>query len=130
MTNANKAKGTRWESAVRDYLNSSGQSAHRIAQAGDDVSDVHLNGLWAIQCKDVAQQRYAEWVPAAERQAAAAGLKYSAVVHKRRNLSAGEALVVMTLDQFTDITNELRVAQMLTRDRVADQLTRGTRNGN
>ena len=26
--NANKSKGTRWESAVRDYFNSSGQSAH------------------------------------------------------------------------------------------------------
>jgi len=116
MPNSNKAKGTRWESAVRDFLNSSGQSAHRIAQAGADQGDVHLNGLWSIQCKDVAQQRYAEWVPAAERQADAAGLKYSAVVHKRRNLSVGEALVVMTLDQFADITNELRVAGMLARE--------------
>ena len=116
MPNSNKRKGTRWESAVRDYLNSSGQAAHRIAQAGDDVSDVHLNGSWALQCKDVAQQRYTAWVPAAERQADAAGLKYSAVVHKRRNLSVGEALVVMTLDQFADITNELRVAGMLARE--------------
>jgi hypothetical protein len=115
MPNSNKRKGTRWESAVRDYLNSSGQAAHRIAQAGDDVSDVHLNGSWALQCKDVAQQRYAEWVPAAEKQAANAGLQNSAVVHKRRNLSAGEALVVMTLDQFTDLTNQLRVAEMLGR---------------
>ncbi len=122
--NSNKAKGTRWESAVRDYLNSSGQSAHRIAQAGDDVSDVHLNGMWAIQCKDVAQQRYAEWVPEAERQADRAGLKYSAVVHKRRNLSAGEALVVMTLDQFTDLTNQLRVAEMLGRQS-GNQFTTG-----
>ena len=124
--NSNKAKGTRWESAVRDYLNSTGQAAHRIAQAGDDVSDVHLNGMWAIQCKDVAQQRYAEWVPAAERQADAAGLKYSAVVHKRRNLSAGEALVVMTLDQFSEITNELRVAGILAREgRNGNQFTTG-----
>jgi hypothetical protein len=117
MPNSNKRKGTRWESAVRDYLNSSGQAAHRIAQAGDDVSDVHLNGSWALQCKDVAQQRYAEWVPAAEKQAANAGLQNSAVVHKRRNLSVGEALVVMTLDQFTDLTNQLRVAEMLGRQR-------------
>lgn len=115
--NSNKAKGTRWESSVRNYFNSTGQSAHRIAQAGDDVSDVHLNGLWAIQCKDVAQQRYAEWVPEAERQADRARLKYSAVVHKRRGLSAGEALVVMTLDQFAEITNELRVAHMMGRQR-------------
>ncbi len=121
MPNSNKAKGTRFESAVRDYFNSTGQAAHRIAQAGDDVGDVHLNGMWAIQCKDVAQQRYAEWVPEAERQAAHAGLKYSVVVHKRRNLSVGEALVVMTLDQFSEMTNELRVAGMLARE---------ARNGN
>ncbi len=124
--NSNKAKGTRWESAVRDYLNSTGQSAHRLAQAGDDVGDVHLNGMWSIQCKDVAQQRYAEWVPEAERQSDRAGLKYSAVVHKRRNLSAGEALVVMTLDQFSEITNELRVAGMLAREgRNGNQFTTG-----
>ncbi len=112
MTNPNKTKGTRWESAVRDYLNSTGQSAHRIAQAGADLSDVHLNGMWALQCKDVAQQRYAEWVPAAEQQAANAGLMFSAVIHKRRNRPLGESLVVMTLDQFSDLTNRLRVADM------------------
>ncbi len=116
MTNANKAKGTRWESAVRDYLNSTGQSAHRIAQAGADVADVHLNGLWALQCKDQAQQRYAEWVPATEKQAANAALSYSAVVHKRRNAPVGDALVVMTLDQFSEITNRLRVAELLARE--------------
>ena len=116
MTNPNKTKGTRWESAVRDYLNSTGQSAHRIAQAGADVADVHLNGLWALQCKDQAQQRYAEWVPATEKQAANAALSYSAVVHKRRNAPVGDALVVMTLDQFSDITNRLRVAELLARE--------------
>ncbi len=116
MSNPSKAKGTRWESSVRDFLNSTGQSAHRIAQAGADVADVHLNGLWALQCKDQAQQRYAEWVPATEKQAANAALSYSAVVHKRRNAPVGDALVVMTLDQFSDITNRLRVAELLVRD--------------
>ena len=116
MTNANKNKGTRWESAVRDYLNSSGQSAHRSAQAGADVGDVHLNGVWALQCKEQAQQRYAEWVPAAERQAANAALSYSAVVHKKRNAPVGDALVVMTLDTFSELTNRLRVAELLVRD--------------
>jgi hypothetical protein len=117
ILNPNKSKGTRWESSVRDFLNSTGQSAHRIAQAGADVSDVHLNGLWALQCKDQAQQRYAEWVPASEQQAANAGLVFSAVVHKRRNRPVGEALVVMTLDQFSDIANRLRVAESMIRSR-------------
>ena len=114
--NANKNKGTRWESSVRDFFNSTGQSATRVAQAGADVSDVHLNGLWALQCKDQAQQRYADWVPAAEQQAANAGLMFSAVVHKRRNRPVGEALVVMSLDAFADLTNRLRVAELLARE--------------
>ena len=113
--NPNKARGTRWESAVRDFLNSTGQDAHRVAQAGADVSDVHLNGLWALQCKDQAQQRYAEWIPAAEQQAANAGLPLSVVVHKRRNRPVGEALVVMSLDQFADLSNRLRVSELLAR---------------
>ena len=71
--NANKSKGTRWESAVRDYFNSSGQSAHRIAQAGADVGDIHLNGTWALQCKDVAQ-RYKDWIEDVDDQRLAAGL--------------------------------------------------------
>lgn len=114
--NPNKSKGTRWESSVRDFLNSTGQSATRVAQAGADVGDVHLNGLYALQCKDVAQQRYAEWVPAAEQQAANAGLRFSAVVHKRRNAPVGDGLVVMSLDAFADITNRLRVAELLARE--------------
>lgn len=116
MSNPNKAKGTRWESSVRDYFNSTGQSATRVAQAGADVSDVHLNGLFALQCKDVAQQRYNDWVPAAEVQAKNAGLYYSAVVHKKRGQAVGDATVVMSLDAFADLTNRLRVAELLVRD--------------
>ena len=116
MSNPNKAKGTRFESAVRDYLNSTGQSAHRIAQAGADVADVHLNGSWALQCKDVAQQRYKDWVDDVEDQRLAAGLHFGAVVHKRRNAPVGDALVVMSLDQFAEITNRLRVAELLVKD--------------
>ena len=116
MTHASKAKGTRWESSVRDYLNSTGQSAHRIAQAGVDVGDVHLNGSWCLQCKDVAQQRYKDWVDDVDDQRLAAGLHFGAVVHKRRNAPVGDALVVMSLDTFAEITNRLRVAELLVRD--------------
>ncbi len=112
MTNSNAKKGSLFESKVRDFLNSTGQSAFRVAQAGADLSDVHLNGLWALQCKDATQQRYSEWVPAAGQQATNAGLTFSAVIHKRRNRPLGESLVVMTLDQFSDLTNRLRVADM------------------
>jgi len=113
MSNANKQKGTRWESAVRDYFNSTGQAAHRIAQAGDDEGDVHVNGAWCIQCKDVAKPQYAKWVDDVEDQRLAAGLRFGAVIHKKRNAPVGDALVVMTLDQFSELTNRLRIAEMV-----------------
>lgn len=116
MTNANKAKGTRYESAVRDYFNSTGQAAHRLSQAGADVGDVHLNGSWALQCKDVAQQRYKEWVDAVDDQRLAAGLRFGVVVHKRRNAPVGDGLVVMSLDTFSEVTNRLLVAELLARE--------------
>ena len=122
MSNPNKRKGSLFESKVRDYLNSTGQNAHRVAQAGADVGDVHLNGDWCLQCKDVAQQRYGEWIPEVEKQAANARLRFSAVIHKRRNRPIGDALVVMTLDQFSDIANRLRVAELMTRQHPRDDV--------
>lgn len=116
MTNVNKNKGTRYESAVRDYLNSTGQSAHRIAQAGADVGDIHLNGSWALQCKDASQQRYKEWVDDVDDQRVAAGLRFGAVIHKRRNAPVGDGLVVMSVDTFAEITNRLRVSELLARE--------------
>ena len=125
--NPNKSKGTRWESSVRDFLNSTGQSAHRIAQAGADVGDIHLNGLFALQCKDQAQQRYNQWVPEAEVQAKNAGLYYPAVVHKKRGQAVGDATVVMSLDAFADLTNRLRVAELLARELASvNRVTPGT----
>lgn len=115
MSNPNKSKGTRWESSVRDFLNSSGQSAHRIAQAGVDEGDVHVNGSWCIQCKDVAKQAYSKWVDDVENQRVASGLRFGAVIHKKRNAPVGDALVVMSLDQFAEVTNRLRVAELLVR---------------
>ncbi len=116
MTNSNAKKGSLFESKVRDFLNSTGQAAHRIAQAGADEGDVHLNGSWCLQCKDVAQQRYAEWLPEMDQQRLNAGMRFGAVIHKRRNRPVGESLVVMTLDQFSDIANRLRVAEMRARE--------------
>ena len=57
----------------------------------------------AAVCKD--------WVDDVDDQRLAAGLHFGAVVHKRRNAPVGDALVVMSLDQFAEITNRLRVAE-------------------
>ena len=114
MANPNKAKGTRWESAVRDFINSVRVNrASRVAQAGADVGDIHLNGMWALQCKDHAQARYSKWVDEASEQAKEARLPFSAVVHKRRGSKPGDAYVVMSLSTFTDIAARLEIARMM-----------------
>ena len=114
MPNANKRKGTAWESAVRDFINSVRVNrATRVAQAGADEGDVHVNGMFALQCKDVAASNYSKWVKDAAEQAKAARLPFSAVVHKRRQRKVGEAYVVMSLDTFTDIAARLEVARMM-----------------
>jgi hypothetical protein len=114
MPNANKAKGTRFESAVRDFINSVGVNrATRVAQAGEDVGDVHVNGMFALQCKDVTASNYSKWIVDAKEQARAAKVPFSAVVHKRRQRKVGEAYVVMDLDTFTDIAARLEIARMM-----------------
>ena len=116
MPNANARKGQRWESAVRDYLNSAGMNnATRVAQAGTDVGDIHLNGLFAIQCKDVAAAAYPAWVRAAEEQADAGNMRWGVVAHKKRNRPVGEAHVVMSLDTFEEIATQLAVLTSIAR---------------
>lgn len=117
MANANKRKGTLWESNVREFLNSSGNDAHRVAQAGEDVGDVFLNSEFTLQCKDVAASRYAEWLRSAKEQAVAAGRRWGIVVHKRRQKGAGDGYVVMDLDTFAEIVLELKVAKQLAREK-------------
>jgi len=112
MSNANKRKGTRFESAVRNWLLDRRSKAWRPAQTGHkDEGDVHVDGMVALQCKDAAQQRYSQWVDDANDQAVNAGLPYGAVVHKRRGKPVGESLVVLDLDTFHTIQRRLRVAE-------------------
>ena len=116
MPNANKNKGTRWESAVRDLLNFDGNDAYRIAQAGEDQGDILLNGLFSLQCKDVAASNYSKWVKDTQEQARAAGVPFGVVVHKRRQRPANDGYVVMDLDTFSSIAMRLKVTDALRRD--------------
>ena len=112
MSSANKRKGTRFESAVRNWLLDRRSKAWRPAQTGHkDEGDVHLDNMVALQCKDATQQRYSQWVDDANDQAVNAGLPYGAVVHKKRGRSVGESLVVMDLDTFHSMQRRLRVAE-------------------
>ena len=112
MSSANKRKGTRWESAVRDWFLARRQKAHRPAQTGAlDVGDVHVDGMFVIQAKDAGQARYSEWVQSAKDQAANAGMPFGVVVHKRRQRGTADAYVVTDLDTFGSIMRRLAIAE-------------------
>ncbi len=114
MSNARKAAGTRWESAVRDHAQQRRLKAFRPAQAGaKDVSDVHISGLVAAQCKDHARFALSEWVADAEEQAENAGLPFGVVVAKRRRHSVGSAYAVMSYDTLLSLVRRLHVAEDL-----------------
>lgn len=103
MANANKAKGTRWESDVVRYLRENGfRQARRAAQEGrKDVGDIHVRDF-ALQAK--AYTNVAEGVRAGVERVAEqrdnAGLAYAAAVIKRPRKNVREGLVVMTLHEF------------------------------
>ena len=112
MPNANKIKGTRFESAIRDFALSKKLTAIRPAQSGvGDLSDVHVAGRVAVQAKDVAVAAYPKWLGDVFDQKQRAGLPIGVVVHKTRGKSIGDARVVMTLGEFTDLLVQLDLAE-------------------
>lgn len=92
MANPSKARGTRWESAVRDYLNGVLEYSHptdwrlvkRQAQEGaKDVGDLHA-WPFILEAKDVKSPAVPTWIRQAEVEAVNAGFPYGVVIHKVR----------------------------------------------
>lgn len=98
MTNANKAKGDRWERPVLQYLRDwFGRAAIRPRQEGFvDVGDIHISPF-ALQLKDEASHNFSGYLNDAEKQAAAAGEPYGAAVVKRRRYATEKGYVVLSL---------------------------------
>lgn len=104
---ANKARGTKFESATRDYLNGANGYSRpadwklikRAAQTGRlDVGDLHA-WPFVIQNKDVKSPSVPSWLRAAEKQAENAGFPYGVVVHKVRG--KGPALARVHISETT-----------------------------
>lgn len=111
MSNPNKAKGTRWEVAVRDYFKEHGVNAYRPAQEGfKDVGDLHGVSPFAVQCKDWRDVTSAirEGLDGAQKQADNAGERYGVVIVKRARKPVSEAYAVLRLADFVDIVQRLR----------------------
>ncbi|MFF8473860.1 hypothetical protein [Streptomyces sp. NPDC015414] len=104
MANASKARGTRWESAIRDYLNGVLGYSHptdwrlvkRQAQEGaKDVGDLHA-WPFILEAKDVKSPAVPTWLRQAEAEAVNAGFPYGVVIHKVRGKGPALARVHIT----------------------------------
>ena len=110
MPNANAQKGARFERAVRDFLAVVFGKFYvvRPHQEGyNDVGDIHLDPF-TLQAKDVTRLDISGWLSDVETQRQNAGARYGAVVWKRRQRPAGDAVVMMTLDTFRALVADLR----------------------
>lgn len=104
MSNPSKARGTRWESTTRDYLNGALDYSHptdwrlikRQAQEGaKDVGDLHA-WPFVLEAKDVKSPAVPTWLRQADTEAVNAGFPYGVVIHKVRGKGPGVARVHIT----------------------------------
>jgi hypothetical protein len=97
--NRSKIKGTRWETAIVDYLISIGviHAERRALNGTQDRGDVAGIPGVVIEAKNARALDLAGWVTEAEAERVNAGAAHAAVWHKRRGKSSpGDGYVTMT----------------------------------
>lgn len=122
MTNPSKARGTAWESAIRDFLNVTLglyrddwmdlPPARRFLNALDwrnikrqqqegalDVGDLHA-WPFILEAKDVKSPAVPTWLRQAEVEAVNAGFPYGVVIHKTRGKGPALARVHITAEMY------------------------------
>ncbi|UVK59056.1 holliday junction resolvase [Microbacterium phage Cen1621] len=104
MANANKAKGTAWESAIVKLLNAAGIPARRVAQTGAlDTGDIHGIDPFIGQAKNMLNLADAlnQGLAGAKVQAARVNADALPVAFvKRRGKGTGDGYAVLDLATF------------------------------
>ena len=106
MTNANKNKGSQWERDVAAYLREHGfPMADRRYGAGVQYDKGDLVGVpdFALECKNQRTIDLAGFLDEAIVEAKHARARFGAAIIKRRQRSAKDAYVVMSLEQFVEL---------------------------
>jgi hypothetical protein len=94
-----KIRGTRWESAVRDFLTANGLPVFRPALHGSaDKGDLFGIAGWTIQCRDTAKIDLAGAMDDARTQAANAKTPAFVAIVKRRHKGVSQSYAVMPLE--------------------------------
>ena len=106
MTSPQKAKGSQWERDVAKYFNERGfPEVERRYGAGATLDKGDINGVKdsAVECKNVAKITLASIMDEALVEQQNAKKRFGISIIKRRNKSAKDAYVVMTLKQWIDL---------------------------
>lgn len=110
MSNPSKAKGTRWETAIVDFLTARGITARRQPlYGGADRGDVVLpdHGI-VVEAKNKKAYQFGEAVDQANAEAANAGMPYGVAVVKRNGKGLTcDGFVVMDVETFTELIERL-----------------------
>jgi hypothetical protein len=124
VANPNKAKGTAWESAVRDFLNLrlglywvgeerkfkdllDPMNVKRQAQEGaKDIGDLHAHPF-IIECKDVKAPAVPAWLRQANVEARNAHFPYGVAVHKVRGANVARGRVHFDVRTWTRVRLQL-----------------------
>jgi len=132
MTNHSKARGTAWESSVRDFLNEAlGQYHPDWRQRREDGLSPFINprdpnnitrtvqtgardtgdlALWPAigECKDEKEHDFPGYIRQANREALAAGAEYGVAFVKKRRANVADGYAVMDLRTFARVLAALR----------------------
>lgn len=127
MSAAGKAKGTRFETEVTEFLQGNGFDARRLPRMGaKDIGDVSLPlnlynqhpdaklVMAIIEAKNVKAMALPEWIAQSEVEADNYAAKYGnttvpLVVHKRRGKGVAQSYLTMSLESFVEMVNLLGV---------------------
>ncbi|MFI7069529.1 hypothetical protein [Micromonospora sediminicola] len=116
---ANKAKGTRWETALVRLFRAAGIRAYRPAQEGfRDTGDLHGLDPFIGQAKDWRSWEAAirEGLDGAETQRVNARQDYGVAFVKRARRSTGGGYAVLTVATFVRLLLRLRRAEAMLSD--------------
>lgn len=104
MANRSKAKGSKFERKVADYISQRGLKVVRLATAGaSDKGDLYGIPNWVLELKATKALDLAAARREAQVEAVNAGCDYYASIHKKRQASIKDAYVEVPLWAFVDL---------------------------
>lgn len=131
MANPNKARGTRWETAVVDFFSQTEAEeeaflAKRTGSEDADLSDIRLGsfGEWLLECKDWAEIKlstFLKQLEASKHRARIMPFK-GAVVVKNRRQPVSEAYTVMRLADYKQLVNYVMALEEIIKNRTGEDL--------